>query len=165
MAITAMRLFDLAREAELRVGELYAKVSHKLPPNSEEAAFFARLSGQEKVHAAWVDEMRATVESDLVFPQLDAEEFQNYLRSVADVEDEIVNSPIGVPDALEIVLHLEESVVEQVYLAFPDDIPGLAPSLVQRMINSCRDHITAIGAFRAHCLRTGQAGVHTPSDK
>ncbi len=161
MTILARQLFDLARETELRVAALYDDLTAHVTPGSDESAFFQHLATEERIHAAWVDEIEGALAEEFSFPDLSEEDFKTILSTIEDVHDEALNKDLAICDTLEIILHLEESIAEEFYHYFPDDLPDQASALVDRMIRSSRAHADRIAKFREHCMDIGQGGVHT----
>ena len=147
-----------AREVEERIARLYEDMVAHLEPGSEEARFFARMAAQEHMHAGWVDEMQAAVtEPEREIPNLGEEDFSRILQTVDDVHDEVVSKNIRLDDALEIIIHMENSTAEEFYLHLPESIPGLPPTFVERMARSCLEHVKAVSEFRAQWLREQSA--------
>lgn len=154
MAIRAQTLFELARQVELEIAALYVSLSGQLEPGSKEAGFFAHMAAQEQTHAEWVDEMAAGVDPEFLFAELEEADFRIMLATVDDVRDEVLHNNIKLEDALEIIVHLENSTAEEFYLKFPTDILGMPPALLQRMIGSCRQHAREVRDFQlAYNLR------------
>jgi len=162
MSLPAEKLCELARQTELKVAALYEDTANHLTAGSEEARFFAKLATQEHMHAAWVDELQALLEPGLTFPALKIGDFHAILNTIDDVHDEVLGRGLDIPSTLEIVLHLENSIAEDFYMHFPEDLPPSVQALAARMIESSMNHARMIVEFRQHCLETGQAGVHTP---
>ncbi len=148
MPLTARKLFELAREVETRIASLYEDLSGHLAVGSEEAKFFAQMAAQEHMHAAWVDEMAASLAEDIEIDSIEEEEFRHILNTIEDVHDEVVTDTIDVCGALEIIHHLESSTAEDFYLHFPENIPGIPEKMIQRLAKSCHDHVTAILNFQ-----------------
>ncbi len=164
MGITARELFDLARQVELRIAKLYEDLAMRFDTDTAPARFFASMGAQEHIHAAWVDAMMAEVAPDFVFTEIESAEFATILGSVEDIHDEVLNNPIDLPDALEIIIHLENSAAEDFYLRFPKGIPGLPDELVARMVKSCIDHARNVADFRTECIEAGRGGVYAPRE-
>lgn len=153
MAITSERLFELARRVELNIAAMYEDLAAQPDMGPDAMRFFGKLAMQEHTHALWVDEMSACVDAGLEFTAFSEEDFHVILSTIEDVHDEVLNEELSLPDALEIILHMENSTAEEFYLHFPPDIPGLAPRLIERMVRSCFDHAKEIEAFRRAVLR------------
>ncbi|MHC4887458.1 MAG: ferritin family protein [Planctomycetota bacterium] len=151
MAIKASELLELARQVEYRIADLYQDIAGKFGEESEVAAFFKDMAGQEHIHAAWVDEMLAQADPEYLFEALEQSNFNRILTTIDDVHDEVVTDDIQLADALEILVHMEESTAEEFYLKFPKGIPGLPDSMVRRMVVSCEKHARAVDDFSKQC--------------
>ncbi|MBN2713869.1 MAG: hypothetical protein JXR97_15735 [Planctomycetes bacterium] len=149
MSIIASELWGLARVVETSLAALYHDMATELKPGSEASTFFTRMSTQEQSHAAWVDEMEELTDNDFVFDSIDREDFDTILATISDIHDEVVHKEINLPDALEIILHLEHSTADNFYMKFPEDVPGLPRKIVERMIKSCVQHAKSVAVFKA----------------
>ena len=148
MALRVSELFEKARRVELELAKLYEELAAHFKPGSDEGVLFARLSAQEHAHAAWVDEMAAAADGEAELEGFEARDFDSILSTIDDLRDEARNSSLKRADTVEIVLHLESSTAEKFYLHFPEEVPGLPRSLIERMIESCRAHVREVTEFR-----------------
>lgn len=145
--ITAAELLKLAMQVELNIAALYEDLVKHLEPGSHAAKFFSMMAAQEHIHAAWVDEMMALVTPEHELDKLSPDDFNITLTTIEDVHDEVNHHDIKLRDALEIIIHLEQSTAESFYRQFPPELPGMPAGMIMRMLESCERHAEMVQEF------------------
>lgn len=106
------KILDLMAEHERAIGSLYEAYKDRFP---EMAEFWGGISGEEKIHARWLDDIRPKVERHLVY--VDAERFSEQglresLEYIAEEKAELDKGDYTPKNALAASMHIENALID-----------------------------------------------------